>query len=334
MKKVWDFIARDLWIILLDIVAVNAAYFLALVIRFYMNSEFKSVARDVYLPTFLRFAPFYTVAAILVFALFRLYGGMWRYAGINDMNRIIGANLVTVVIQVIGTIFIFPPEKANYDRMSFTYYMIGAVLQFLFICLIRFGYRILLVEKKRLSGRSTQAIPAMIIGAGETARKAIVHLEDTPYRPVVAANENSFGTSLNGVPIVADYKQSLSKVKIVFIADRKLDANKRKEIQEACEAEGVEVQDYTGALSNLGGKVPLASLMGLMTGPVKIVVDGKEQEYENGEEVLKALKEQYEVDRIEGAKVSLRKPNAGAYEGYDAWAKEHKETTGEDVSFF
>ena len=332
MKKVWDFIARDLWVVLLDIVAVNAAYYLALLVRFYVNSGFRDVATDYYLPAFLHFAPFYTAAAILVFALFRLYGGMWRYAGINDMNRIIGANLVTIALQVTGTIFIFSP--GNHTRMPFTYYAIGAVLQFLFICLIRFGYRILLVEKRKLAGRNTQAVPAMIIGAGETARKAIVHLEDTPFRPVYAVGDKAAGMSLNGVPVVEDYTQVLGKVRMVFIADRKLDAEKRKEITEKCEAEGVEVQDYTGALSNLGGKVPLSSLLGLVNGPVTVVKEGQEQAFQSGAEALNALKEQYEIDGIEGAKIVLKKPSAGAYEGYDAWARQHKETTGEDVSFF
>ena len=34
MKKIWSGIAKDLWIVLLDIIAVNAAYLLALLIRF------------------------------------------------------------------------------------------------------------------------------------------------------------------------------------------------------------------------------------------------------------------------------------------------------------
>jgi len=43
-----------------------------------------------------------------------------------------------------------------------------------------------------------------------------------------------------------------------------------------------------------------------------------------------------EVRSIEGAKISLGpvKNTATAYVGYDAWAQQHKEQTGEDVSFF
>ena len=109
VKKSGRFIAQNLWTVILDIVAVNAAYYLTLLLRFYMNGEFKDVATNSYMPSFESFAPYYTVLAIAVFIVFRLYGGMWQFAGINDMNRILGANAVTVVIQVLGTSLIFPP---------------------------------------------------------------------------------------------------------------------------------------------------------------------------------------------------------------------------------
>ncbi len=339
MKTIGKFLARigkaaaqNIWTVALDVVAVNAAYYLTLLLRFYMNGEFKEVATNSYMPAFERFAPFYTVLAILVFALFRLYGGMWQFAGINDMNRILGANAVTLVIQVIGTWLIFPPLL--HPRMPLTYYLVGALLQFLFIVMIRFGYRILLVERRKVAGRKISVIPTMVIGAGETARKAIAHMEDTPYRVIAAADEKSAGKTLNGVPVVADFETALSSVKAVFIADRKLTPEKRNEIREKCEAEGIEVQDYTGVLANLGGRVPVASLLSLIHGPVTLVADGTEKEFPDGEEALKALQDQVEVDEIQGAKVFLRKPSSGAYAGYDAWAQQHKEDTGEDVSFF
>ncbi len=35
LKKIWETIAKDLWVALADIIAVNAAYYLALLIRFF-----------------------------------------------------------------------------------------------------------------------------------------------------------------------------------------------------------------------------------------------------------------------------------------------------------
>ena len=49
---------------------------------------------------------------------------------------------------------------------------------------------------------------------------------------------------------------------------------------------------------------------------------------------LKSLKDRYEVKSIEGAIIELEKPSYAAYIGYDAWAQQHKEPSGEDVSFF
>ena len=333
MAKVGKVIVQNLWTVLLDIVAVNLAYYLALLLRFYTQNRMADEAVNYYLPAYANWTPYYTVACIVVFILFRLYGGMWQFAGINDMNRIVFANAVTAVIHVIGTSLIMPPGYGHL-RMPITYYVIGALLQFVMIAMIRFGYRILLVEKKKVSGRKVEAVPAMVIGAGETARKAIAHMEDTPYRAIMAVDPKRSGRSLDGVPVIADFEKGLSSVKAVFIADRKLSAEKRKEIRKKCEEEGIEIQDYTGVLSNLGGSVPVASLLWVTRGPVTIVTDWGERTFPDGEDALKELQERYEVDGVEGAKIYLRKPASGAYVGYEAWAEQHKEDTGEDVSFF
>ena len=326
MKKIWDSIAKDLWIVLFDIIAVNAAYFLALLVRFYVNFEFRPTV-SYYLTDWLHFTPFYTVLSIVIFAVWRLYGGMWRFAGINDMNRIIGASVCTTVVQVIGTALFI-------RRMPITYYILGAIFQFLFVSLIRFGYRILLVEKKKVAGRNIPTVPSMVIGAGETARKAIHHLEDTPFRATVVVDEKSAGKSLDGINVIADFAAALSSVRAVFIADPNLTAEKRKEIKEKCDEAGIELQAYTGYLSNLGGRIPISSLLELIKGPVTLVIDGEEKTFESGEEAVQSLKGRYDIKRIEGAKVELVKPSSTAYVGYDAWAQQHKEQTGEEVSFF
>ena len=326
MKKIWTGFVKDLWIVLLDIIAVNAAYYLALIIRFYVNFTFRPTVSYL-IGDWARFAPFYTALSLLVFAAFRLYGGMWRYAGINDMNRIIFANLCTVVLQVAGTLLFI-------RRMPITYYVIGAILQFLFIFLIRFGYRILLVEKKKVADRKLPTVPCMLIGAGETARNAIRLLEDTPFRATVAADEKAAGKTLDGIPVIPDYKTALQNVRTVIIADPELSADKRKEIRKATEELGIELQDYTGHLSNLGGRIPVSSLLEAAKGSVVLVIDDQEVSYESGEDALAALKDRYDVVAIEGAKITLKKSSSAAYIGYEAWAQQHKEETGEDVSFF
>ena len=125
-----------------DIVAVNFSYFIALVIRFYVNFEF-NVWAERYIPAFLRFAPYYTVCCLVIFWLFKLYNSRWKYAGLNDLNRILLACLLTCVVQVVGSVvFVL--------RMPITYYAIGAVIQFVLIAASRFYYRFFLMEPERV----------------------------------------------------------------------------------------------------------------------------------------------------------------------------------------
>ena len=328
MKKLWNNLARDLWIVLMDIIAVNFAYFLAVLVRFYIkNFEFRPVM-GTYMNAWATFTPFYTVLCVAVFALFKLYGGMWRYAGINDMNRIIGANFVTLILQVVGTsLFVI--------RMPIAYYVVGAAVQFVLVALIRFGYRIVLVEKKNIASRRTPAVPSLVIGAGETGRRAIKHLEDTTaFRPVAVVDPKSAGKALDGVPVVAELDAALGGVQAVFIADPSLTREQREAIRALTEEKGIDLQDYTGYLSNLGGRVPLSSLLELADGPVTVAIEGREQTFESGDAALKALNGRYDIARVRNLKLDLKQPNAQAYVGYEAWAKQHQEETGEEVSFF
>ena len=320
----WHWQGVAIMLALYDVVVVNLAYFLSLWLRF--DCHFTEIPGD-YLRVWSSFAPAYTVICLVVFWRLRLYRSIWRFASYSELVRVIVSSIVTNGLHTILITTLF-------RRMPITYYVIGAILQFLFVSLIRFGYRILLVEKKKVSARNIPTVPTMIIGAGETARKAIRHLEDTPFRATVVVDEKSAGKSLDGINVVSDFGAALSGVRAVFIADPVLGAEKRKEIKEACDGAGIELQDYTGYLANLGGRIPTSSLLELVAGSVTLVVDGKESKFSSGEEALKSLKDRYDVKSIRDAKIELVKPSSSAYVGYDAWAQQHKEQTGEDVSFF
>ena len=295
MKKVWDAIARDLWIVLLDIVAVNAAYILALLIRFFVGGALRPVAVDRYLPAWTGFAPFYTVLCLGVFVVWRLYGGLWRYAGINDMNRIILANLCTVVIQVAGTSIFF-------TRMPITYYVIGALLQFGMVVVIRFGYRVLLVEKRKL--RRGERINTLVVGSGENGRRVVKSLEESEvYRPVAIYASSAQGGVMDGIPIKSQF--DLSGIGAVFIADPLMSGTEREEIRTSC-GEEIEFHDYTGYFSNLGGRLSLTELLSAVKGEVVIELDGQEKKYEDGTAALKALTERYEVKEIAGQYMKIK----------------------------
>lgn len=323
MEKVKRFVKYDLWVMLLDIISVNAAYLLALMIRFYQRvgptSNF-----DTYFNCFIKFAPFYTVLCVAVFFIFRLYGGMWTYAGMNDVNRVIGANAVTAVIQVVGTLLFV-------KRMPISYYLIGTALQLLLILAVRFGNRFLLIEKEKISKRITGSLPAMVVGSGDHGRRIMRKLErDTAYHVVVFVGPDN-GRIIDGIPVVSIAETAFQiknkGIRAVFVADEHLSKADRDTIMKA--AEGLEVTDYTGYMANLTGAIPLATLMDYVQGPVTVVMDGEEKLYANPRDCVRELTTQYDVKSITASRIELKRLD----EEY-SWEEEYKQVTGRDASFF
>ena len=285
---------------------------------------------------FRKFAPWYTIACIIVFALFQLYNNMWRYAGLNDLNRIVWASLVTCVIQILGTIIFI-------SKMPLSYYILGAFLQLVFIIIIRFSYRIIKTEHIRIKKQNMPAINAVIIGISDIARQLGMCLEESPvYRVVcyVDPSNNSSGQMLNGVPISGKegFSNAISQydIKTVFLTSATIPVEERSEIHRICHENGLELQDYTGFLSNLSGKISITGLMEVAKGPVCIVVGEKEKWYQDGEKVIRDLGHQYQVKAISAASEGLRieLQDIPEFTNNEKWMQEYKEKTGEDVSFF
>lgn len=199
-KTYVNWAVKRLALMLFDGLVVYFSYFLVLVIRFTTANQFRPIA-DEYLPFFYQFAPWYTFICLVIFVMFRLYDSRWKHAGLNDLNRIFFANLVTVVVQVVGSI-VFT------RRMPVTYYLIGAVIQFIFIALSRFVYRLVMLEGARLGKRGQTHINVMIVGAGETGRVVRRQIENDPNnaaRPVCVFSHRDYnsGTLLDGIPLLS-----------------------------------------------------------------------------------------------------------------------------------
>ena len=331
-------IGKDIWVVLLDIIAVNAAYYLTLLIRFYVNLQMNPGAVR-HVGDFWRFAPYYTVCCIIVFAIFRLYNNMWKYAGINDMHRILGANAVTCVIQVVGTLLFV-------NRMPLTYYVIGAVLQACFIIAIRFSYRVFILERRKAQAKKQSSINAMVVGAGEFGRRVVKYLQETTaYFPrcVTDTSGTANGSQLDGLPIISGtdkIEEAISKyeIKAVFIANPMITTESRQKIKEFCKQKNLELLDYGGFLANMGGNVALVRLLELTQGPITLKIGQEEKNYRSSEEASVDINEHYQVEAVSAQDgqlvIELTKFHPENNVVSEAWIQQYKEETGEDVSFF
>ena len=341
IRLYFGWVVKRLSLMLYDIIVVNLAYYMALVIRFYVNSEFRAVALERYLPAFWKFAPWYTMLCVAVFALFKLYNNRWKHAGLHDLNSIFAASAITAVCHVAGTL-------AFVDRMPITYYSIGAVLQFLLITASRFAYRLFVLEGKRIRRLTSAKMNVMIVGVGETARILRNQIESDSTnvaRPVCmfSYHETSEGKLINGLPVLTDVNRlaehiSKYQVKCVFLADSLMPEDTRRRIRETCQGHSIEVQDFSGYLTNDNHLVTLKILMEYACGAVEIKLDDSAQHFQNGEQALMAYPGKYEVKQLyakaDTLGVEITRKTVILNDTNEDWIRDVEDKCGEEISFF
>ena len=262
-----------LLMIVLDIVAVNAAYYIALYARLFGYDNISELFQQK-LNVWRQFTPIYTVVCIIVFAVFGLYNGVWKYAGMHDFNRILVASFSTSVIHTVGTwVFL--------ERMPWTYYILGAFIQFGFICAIRLGYRIFLMEKAKIVRHLSPAENVMIIGSGPIAKRVMEYLENDRtrnLRPICIIDDEHgmSGISMNSVPIIGgtdriEYGIERYKISNIYIANPFLDNETRNKIKQISEERYLTVRDYAGYLMSMDND---ESMLDIVNVPTEINVKG------------------------------------------------------------
>lgn len=254
----WEFVSLGL--LLYDALAVNAAYFLALWLRYDMRY---SAIPPEYLAAFLRFAPVYTAVCLAVFFLLRLYNSLWRFASFNELARSLGATAITCVFHWVGM-------NAFVCRMPVAYYVIGALGQFLMVTAIRFAYRFirLLSASRRRNARAVHN--AMIIGAGAAGQAVLRELKtseaaDAVPRCIIDDDPNKWGHTIDGVPVVGGRKVIAEAaerygVDQILIAIPTLSMQERGRLLTLCSETGCRLKTLPALYQLANGEVSLNKL--------------------------------------------------------------------------
>ena len=274
----WQIIA--FYLVIYDIAAVNLSYFGALWLRF--DLRFSSIP-EVYLSAFLKFAPFYTVFCILVFAALRLYNSLWRFASISELNRVLVATAGTTLFQMVGiTVFV--------QRMPVSYYIFGAVLQFGMILVVRFSYRYITLERARRAKHVHGIHRAMVIGAGAAGQVIIRELKNSDVADAVPVcviddNPNKWGRLIEGIPIVGgryDIMKMIGKYRVdqIIYAIPATTGKNRKDILNLCKDSGCRMMTVPGVYQLVNGEVSVKTLRDVeitdLLGRAQVKVDNEE----------------------------------------------------------
>lgn len=167
----WKVIA--FYLMVYDAIIINLSYALVLWLRFDCN--YTAIPME-YIKAWIQFVPIYTMFSLMVFWYFRLYQSIWRFASYSELARVLLASVITSFFHAAAITIL-------YIRMPVTYYIFGALLQFMFVIGIRFAYRFILLERSRKNANEhdIRVKHVMLIGAGSAGQMIL--------RDVQSANE-------------------------------------------------------------------------------------------------------------------------------------------------
>ena len=254
----WKVIA--FYLVVYDIIAVNFSYFLGLWLRF--DLQYSNIPRE-YLSAFLKFAPVYTVAVVIVFYILRLYNSLWRFASFNELNRIFAASVITTVIQIVGI-------TALFVRMPFSYYVVGAATQVALITVVRFAYRFINMERARREQSARSRHNVMVIGAGAAGQTILREIQNSKEVSgkaccVIDDNPNKWNRYMDGVPVVGgrdSIMEMAKKYKIdeIFFAIPTASIEDKRDILNICKETGCDMKSLPGLYQLANGDVSLSKL--------------------------------------------------------------------------
>ena len=248
-------------LLIYDTIAVNLAYFLALLLRF----DFKySLIPPEHLYSYFHFSPIYTLFCLLLFTGFKLYKSIWRYAGMEEIQRIVYASFFTAVFHTFFITFLF-------SRMPISYYISGALVQLIFITAIRFSYRFLMTASFRSIENSDNTDSIMVVGAGAAGRMIVKDVQNNSriygqVRCIIDDDRSKWNRYLEGVPIVSGGRDSiLTMVKKyginkIFVAIPSADPVQRRDILNICSETGCELKNIPGMYEIVNGVANISSL--------------------------------------------------------------------------
>ena len=281
-----------IFLICYDLLAIHAAYFLALWLRF--DFLFSHLPEE-YIKPYSSFITLYALGCIPVFWLFRLYRGMWRLAGLNELMKVFEASFLTSIAHAVLITVL-------YHRMPITYYVIGAVFQFIFVALLRFLPRLLSYERARHRSNADETTDrVMLIGAGAAGQMLLHDMlgNNEAHAKIVCViddNPNKWNRDLEGVPIVGGRDDILANVEKyhvnkIFFAIPSASAEQKRDILNICSETDCELRQLPGMYQFVLGQVSLSAMREVsvedLLGRAPIQTDMKEVfQFINGKSVL------------------------------------------------
>ncbi|EHL09406.1 hypothetical protein HMPREF9624_01447 [Oribacterium asaccharolyticum ACB7] len=252
----WHFIA--LLLMIYDALALGLSYFIALWLRFDLRY---SMIDTVYVEAWKNFLPFHVIFSLLIFWYLKLYKSIWRFASYSELLRVSIATFISAVFHIVGITLL-------HRRMPISYYIIGALLQYLAVLGIRFSYRFILLIRKIKAKQVNSRI--MVIGAGSAGQMLIRDIHragevDGEVVCIIDDNQNKWGRMIDNIPVVGGRESILEMVEKfsvdkIFLAIPSATPAQRRDILSICNETSCELKNLPGMYQLVLGQVTASAM--------------------------------------------------------------------------
>jgi len=248
------------WLMASDFLSMHVAYFLALWLRF--DCVYSAIPSE-YLLSYKQFITLYSVGAIILYYLLRMYRSMWEYASYNELMRTFLGSFAASGIHILLITVIF-------RRMPLSYYLWGSLLQLILLLIPRFAFRFIRLMRAGMKQSDETVGRVMIIGAGQAGQMLLRDMNTSEYIHDKAVcfiddDANKWDRLIDGVPIVGGRDDILANVKKyhvnkIFLAIPSVKAEDRKDILSICNETDCELKQLPGLYQLVLGQVSVSAM--------------------------------------------------------------------------
>ncbi len=194
------FYRNRVFVILCDALLIALSFVLSYALRFNFDIP------EFYLDQIGKTLPFVVPLNLIIFFIFDLYRGMWRYTGVRDLRAIILAVTLSTTLMIVGLTIAY--RFVGYPRSVFV------INWFVLIVLIGgFRFQIRMIKEIgspffwRLKQGSVANKKLMIVGAGDAGEMILREIGQNPmlgYDPVCFVDDNpdKLKRKIHGVPVL------------------------------------------------------------------------------------------------------------------------------------
>ena len=258
---------RVILLMLLDIICVFASGYMALAIRFDLNSL---AIDEIFLESYLKYTPVHMITIVVLYVAFHIYQSLWEYAGYQECMNIVAACSAAAVLQIIGFYCLQLPIPRSY-------YIISNGILAILTMTLRLGYRMLRIRFQKQNGQNgLQAVAqrtvkrVMIAGGGQACIMLMKEIRNSGYLNrqvccIIDDDPQKLGRYIQNVRIVGNrtmIPQAAEQYKIeqIIIAMPSAKHSEVKQVLEICQKTGCELLILPGIYQIVKGDVSMSQL--------------------------------------------------------------------------